>query len=105
MTKSKRTACASFAGALLTLSACGGPPVTREECDLLLEHYVEQLLCRDGAAPSPVLVTKLQLAAQHQAATHRDFLACPRRVTRTQMTCALEATSADAIERCLIPMW
>ena len=71
---------------------------------MLLDHYVEQLLRRDGPAPSLVVLTREQTRVQQNAATDRNFLACTHRVTRYQMTCALEATDADAIERCLIPM-
>ena len=91
-------------GFALATFGCRGKPVTKEECDRLLDRYTEMLL-RDG--DPKIRSADLESAraeVRAKASTDRSFRACTRELSREQMDCALAAFGADAIERCLVPM-
>jgi hypothetical protein len=60
------------------LCACSKPP-SHDECEALLDHYVELLVKADP-----------------------DFGACRERVSRSALECALNAPNADLLEQCLL---
>ena len=95
----------AFCFLLLQLGACAPRrPVTREECDRLLERYAEMLMHGEGARPSATERLHLMAEVRARAATHRPFQSCTAEVTREQMDCALAAFNPDEIERCLVPV-
>ncbi|MES1172991.1 MAG: hypothetical protein ABUL62_01590 [Myxococcales bacterium] len=87
--------CASF------VSACGKPP-THDECDALLDHYVELLVSSDRPGTSAADLHKLKLQAREKAKTDPEFAACSDRVSRRAFECAMSAPNADLLEQCLL---
>jgi hypothetical protein len=71
-----------------------------EECTALLDRYVE--LCVRAAMPQPVpSILADRRAAARTLAGERGFVRCEADLTRTEVACALQAGSADDLERCL----
>jgi hypothetical protein len=90
--------CASCA---LFCCSCGKPP-TADECQALLEHYVELLVSSDRPGTSAAELQKLQLQAREKAKGDPEFRACSERVSRRAFDCAMSAPSADILEQCLL---
>jgi len=85
----------------LFVSACGKPP-THDECDALLDHYVELLVSSDRAGTSAADLHKLKLQAREKAKIDPEFAACSERVSRRAFECAMSAPNADVLEQCLL---
>jgi hypothetical protein len=81
-----------------------GPPVTREECDRLLDRYADMLLHGREPPFPPDEITRRRAAIREAASRDPAFATCTRDLTREEMDCALRAFNPDEIERCLIPM-
>lgn len=95
-----------FVNALLVCSAltaqgCGKRP-THDECDALLDHYVELLIDSDRPGTNAAEKHKLQLQAREKAKADPEFAACTERVSRQELDCAMKASSADVLEQCLL---
>ncbi len=90
--------CAWLAGAL---SGCSKAPST-EECDALLDHYVELLVNSDRQGTNAGELHKLQIQARQKAAQDPEFSACSKRVSRSAYECAMAAPNADKLEQCLL---
>jgi len=86
---------------LLCLSACGKPP-THDECDALLDHYVELLVSSDRPGTSAAELHKLKLQAREKAKIDPEFATCSERVSRRAFECAMSAPNADVLEQCLL---
>lgn len=98
---------------LLMTSGCGKPP-TKDECNALLDHYVELLVNSDRPGTSASELHKLQLLAREKANGKCDaagkcevlpdpeFMACGDRVSRKAFECAMSAPNADVLEQCLL---
>lgn len=84
-----------------SLVGCGKAP-TSSECDALLDHYVELLVNSDRPGTNAGDLHKLQLQAREKAKTDPEFLQCSGRVSRRQYECAMQASSADLLEQCLL---
>jgi len=82
-------------------TGCGKAP-SREECDLLLEHYVELLVNSDRPGTSAAELQKLQLVAREKAKADPEFATCTERVSRRAFDCAMSAPTADVLEQCLL---
>ena len=85
----------------LFATGCEKPP-SRDECEALLEHYVELLVNSDRPGTSAAELHKLQLQAREKAKSDPEFQHCSTRVSRRALTCALSAPSADILEQCLL---
>ncbi|HEY4104966.1 MAG TPA: hypothetical protein VGM44_13805 [Polyangiaceae bacterium] len=96
-----RLACALGACCIAFVSACGKPP-SQDECDALLDHYVELLVSSDRPGTKAGELHKLQLEARQKAATDPEFNQCQKRVSRRAYDCAMSAPSADKLEQCLL---
>lgn len=92
--------CTALAG-LLLLSACGKPP-SHEECDALLDHYVELLVKSDRPGTNAAELHKLQIQARDKAKDDPEFRECSARVSRRAFDCAMSAANADVLEQCLL---
>jgi hypothetical protein len=86
---------------LLSVGACGKPP-THDECDALLDHYVELLVNSDRPGTSAADLHKLKLQAREKAKLDPEFAACSDRVSRRAFECAMSAPNADVLEQCLL---
>lgn len=87
-------------GALLPC-ACSKPP-SHDECDALLDHYVELLVSSDRPGTSAGELHKLQLQARQKAVADPAFGECSQRVSRRAYDCAMNAPNADKLEQCLL---
>jgi hypothetical protein len=87
--------------ALGILNACG-KPISRDECDQLLDHYVELLLKADRPEVRAEELLRLQHEARTKAAQDPAFSNCPERVNRTQFHCAMQAQNPDRLEQCML---
>jgi hypothetical protein len=83
------------------LGACGKPP-SHDECDALLDHYVELLVGSDRPGTTASELHKLQLQARQKAASDPDFVECTQRVSRRAYDCAMSAPNPDKLEQCLL---
>ncbi len=98
----RRARTALFAGsAVLLLSACGKPP-SHDECDALLDHYVELLVSSDRPGTNAAELHKLQIQARDKAKDDPEFRECSARVSRHAFDCAMSAPNADVLEQCLL---
>ena len=95
-------------GSRLTLLACAfstfacGKPLSHDECDALLDHYVELLVSSDRAGTSAAELHKLQIQARDKAKADPEFASCSERVSRHAFDCAMSAPNADVLEQCLL---
>ena len=82
-------------------SGCGKPP-SKNECDALLNHYVELLVSSDRPGTNAGELHKLQLQARDKAKTDPEFATCSEHVSRRAFECAMSAANADVLEQCLL---
>lgn len=87
--------------ALLTQNACK-KPISRDECDQLLDHYVELLLKADRPEVRAEELLRLQHEARTKAAQDPAFSHCPEEVSRAQFHCAMQAKNPDRLEQCML---
>ena len=100
-------------GRLLAAAVCGvfasvqlpgcQTKLSRRECELLVDRYVELLL--QSRNPDASLAERIRLQAEARARAARDprFGRCGERISRRAYECAMqEANSADELERCLL---
>lgn len=101
MTRARAPLAALVLGCAWLLSACGKAP-SRDECDALLEHYVELLVHSDRPGTNASELHKIQLQARQKAEQDPEFGQCPKRVSRRAFECAMSATNPDKLEQCLL---
>ena len=97
----RSTLTALLAGSALLLGACGKPP-SHDECDALLDHYVELLVNSDRPGTNAAELHKLQTQARDKAKDDPEFRECSARVSRHAFDCAMSAPNADLLEQCLL---
>lgn len=96
---------AALSACILCWSLCATgcqKAVTAEECTLLLDRYVTLLITSDRPDLDDAEARRLKAEAHEKAERDPAFKECPERVTRHQFRCAIEATSADQFEQCLL---
>jgi hypothetical protein len=86
--------------ALLALG-CGKRP-SHDECEALLDHYVELLVNSDRPGTNAAELHKLKLLARDKAKSDPEFATCSQRVSRRELECAMSASNADLLEQCLL---
>jgi len=93
----------ALGGALLLLVATGcGKRLEPNECQLLLDHYVELLLRDDRPKSSAGEILRVQQEARKKAERDPAFHECPTRVSRRGFDCAMGAQDANRLEQCLL---
>ena len=94
---------AGVLGAALLLLAGGcGKRLDDNECQALLDHYVELLVKSDRPGTNAAELHKLQLQARDKAKDDPEFRECSGRVSRRAFDCAMNAPNADVLEQCLL---
>ncbi|HXK19352.1 MAG TPA: hypothetical protein VNG33_16190 [Polyangiaceae bacterium] len=94
---------AGVLGAALLLLAGGcGKRLDDNECQALLDHYVELLLRDDRPKSSAGEIIRLQQEARKKAERDPSFLECRSKVSRKSFDCAMEAQDANRLEQCLL---
>ncbi len=94
-------------GVLLSVAGAGllpgcKKPISREECDQLLDHYVELLLKSDRPDMPAEELLRLQNEARAKAAQDPAFQHCTDEVGRAQFHCAMQAKNPDRLEQCML---
>ncbi len=93
----------TLSSALLLLLATGcGKRLESNECQLLLDHYVELLLREDRPKSSAGEILRLQQEARKKAERDPAFHECRARVSRKGFDCAMDAQDANRLEQCLL---
>jgi len=77
-------------------------PLNPEECNTLLDHYVALLVSSDRPGTSDMELIRLKAAAREKAARDPAFLRCKSEVPRRKFDCAMQASSADKLEQCML---
>ncbi len=77
-------------------------PLEPQECDRLLDRYVELLLRDDRPKASAGEVLRLQQEARRKAGQDPAFGECRSRVSRRSFDCAMKADDANRLEQCLL---
>lgn len=92
---------AGAALACLLLLGCGRR-LEPQECDALLDHYVELLLRDDRPKSSAGEIMRVQQDARRKAERDPAFKECRARVSRRGFDCAMGAQDANRFEQCLL---
>ncbi|WP_437925483.1 hypothetical protein WMF37_41520 [Sorangium sp. So ce291] len=71
-----------------------------EACAALLDRYVELVLRAATPEPAASQVAERKALAR-EAAGERGFVRCEADLTQAEVACALQASNADDLERCL----
>ena len=77
-------------------------PLSGEECNALLDHYVSLLAASDRPGTNDAELVRLRAQAREKAAKDPAFRRCAHEVTRSKFECAMRADSADHLEQCLL---
>jgi hypothetical protein len=77
-------------------------PLSAEECNGLLDHYVSLLAASDRPGTSDIELLRLQAEARQKALHDPAFRRCASEVSRRKFECAMQAPSADRLEQCLL---
>jgi hypothetical protein len=88
-------------GVLLLAVSCGRS-LSEDECDALLDRYVEKLVGSDRPGTTPAEIIELQRSARRRASTDPAFAECKSAVSRKKFDCAMKATTVDRMEICLL---
>jgi hypothetical protein len=101
MARAARLAVTLVACGAMSVSACSKPP-SHDECDALLDHYVELLVTSDRPGTTAGELHKLQVQARQRSVSDPEFAECSTRVSRRAYECAMSAPNADKLEQCLL---
>ncbi len=85
----------------LLLTGCRDP-LNEQECEHLLDRYVELLAKSYSDDESLVEIVSFQKKARERARQDPAFKQCSRRVSRGEYECAMDAPTADRLEICLM---
>lgn len=91
---------AAAAVAAMLAPACK-PKVTTSQCDQLIEHYAQAVVLERFPDAGPDRVKTEQEREKAEARSDDSFKNCSSEVSRAEFDCAMKATTADAIEKCL----
>jgi hypothetical protein len=84
---------------LLALSC--KPKVSKEQCDALLDHYAA-LVVKDKMPDASAETIKAEQEREKSEARGDDaFKNCRSEVSAAEYECAMKASTADAVEKCL----
>lgn len=97
----RKSSCALLASCALSTQSCSKHP-SHQECQALLDHYVELLVNSDRPGTNAAELHKLQLQAREKAKEDPEFSECSERVSRRELDCAMKAPNADLLEQCLL---
>jgi hypothetical protein len=79
-----------------------GRSLTPQECDALLDRYVEKLVGSDRPNTPASELVELQRKAREKAKKDPAFAACRSEVSRKKFECAMQAETVDRMEICLL---
>jgi hypothetical protein len=76
--------------------------LSADECNALLDHYVTVLADSDRPGSSETELIRLRAEARAKAARDPAFSRCASQVSRSKFECAMQASSSDRLEQCLL---
>ena len=76
--------------------------LSSDECNALLDHYVTLLAATDRPGSSEADLIRLRMEARAKAARDPAFSRCSSQVPRRKFECAMQASSSDRLEQCLL---
>lgn len=79
-----------------------GKELSPDECNSLLDHYVTLLAATDRPGSSEADLIRLRTEARAKAARDPAFSRCSSQVPRRKFECAMQASSSDRLEQCLL---
>jgi hypothetical protein len=85
---------------LLATASCK-PKATESECDQLLERYARLVVTEKHPDASADEIAIEQRREKVEARGDDAFKNCSSEVSRDELRCAMQATTADAFEKCL----
>jgi hypothetical protein len=96
------TASALVTAALLSSASVScRPKVTSVECDALLDRYARLVVTETYPDASSDRIEAEALRERNEARGDDAFKNCRSEVSRAEFGCAMQAASADALEKCL----
>ncbi len=96
-------ACIPAVTAAIALASCLGckPKASVSQCDQLLDRYAELVVTERIADASTDQINAERNREKSEARGDDAFKNCSSEVSQTEFECAMRATSADALEKCL----
>lgn len=88
--------------AALTLPCACREPLERQECEKLVDKYIELLTRQSSPPPLGDEVLRRQAEARMRYADDPQFLDCAVHVSRSEYECAMDASTPDRFEQCLL---
>jgi|SRR5215510_6048158 len=82
----------------LSLSACKGGKISKDQCEKLIDHSVDVIMKQMGGGLSDDIKKDAAKQAREKMAAQMDK--CTDEVTTAQYDCAMKADSLDAIMKC-----
>ena len=96
----RATACVTVLAVSTLLGACKSK-VTPAQCDLLVDRYA-QLVVNEKFPDASAEMIRLERDRERSEAHADDaFKNCSSEVNEPEFSCAMRATTADALEKCL----
>jgi len=89
-----------FVSLLLLLPGCKAR-VSRGECDALLGRFAELVVKEKLPSATPEIVQVEQQREREEAARDDNFKNCTTELRQDEYRCAMAATTAEALIRCL----
>jgi hypothetical protein len=88
---------------LLVVVSCGAcrERVTRTQCDELLGRFAELVVKEKLPAASPETIRAERAREREEAARDDNFKNCTTELRAEEYRCAMAATTADALIKCL----
>ena len=88
-------------GAVLAASAGCKPKATGAQCDQLLDRYAQLVVTERFADAGPDQIRAEREREKSEARGDDAFKNCSSEVSQPELECAMNAPSADALEKCL----
>ena len=94
---------ARAAAVLLAVSALAGckSKASASQCDQLIEHYARLVVTEHFPDAAPERVRAEQDREKAEARSDDAFKNCRSEVSQAELECAMKASTADALEKCL----
>jgi hypothetical protein len=98
---SRRTVPLWVAAIALASGAGCKPKATGAQCDQLLDRYAQLVVTERFADAGPDQIRAEREREKSEARGDDAFKNCSSEVSQIEFDCAMRATSADAVEKCL----
>ena len=95
-----RVAIAAIAASVALLGGCK-KKITPAQCEELLDRYATLVVTAKMKDAPPEKVKAEQAREREEARNDDDFKNCTNEISTEDLACAMAATTADAVEKCL----